>query len=60
MARASDGSGAYFASSWRTTRERPVRASGSIDLTFPTGTPEMRTSASVESCEASANEAVTR
>ena len=37
-----------------------MRASGSIDLTFPTGTPEMRTSASVASCEASANEAVTR
>src|SRR3954463_11780410 len=40
-----------------TTSARPVCLSGSIVLTLPTGTPEMRTSASCASCGASANEA---
>jgi hypothetical protein len=43
-----------------TTIERPVFLSGSIDLTLPTGTPEMRTSASVASAVASANEVLKR
>ena len=43
-----------------TTIERPVSLSGSIVLTRPTGTPEMRTSASVASWVASANETSTR
>ena len=34
--------------------------SGSIALTLPTGTPEMRTSASVASWEASVNDALNR
>jgi hypothetical protein len=42
------------------TSERPVLPSGSIALTLPTGTPEMRTSASVASCDASANDALSR
>ena len=37
-----------------------MRLSGSIVFTLPTGTPEIRTSASVESCVASANDAVKR
>jgi hypothetical protein len=43
-----------------TTSERPVFLSGSIVLTLPTGTPEIRTSASWASCVASENEAVKR
>jgi hypothetical protein len=43
-----------------TTSERPVRRSGSIVLTLPTGTPEIRTSASMASVVASANDACTR
>ena len=43
-----------------TTMERPVVLSGSIVLTLPTGTPEMRTSASWASWVASENEAVMR
>jgi hypothetical protein len=39
---------------------RPVCLSGSIALTLPTGTPEIRTSASVDSCVASANDTLTR
>ena len=39
-----------------TTIERPVSLSGSIVFTRPTGTPEIRTSASVASAVASANE----
>jgi hypothetical protein len=57
---ASDGSGAYFDLSSIVTMERPVFVSGWIALTFPTGTPEIRTSASVASCDASANDALTR
>jgi hypothetical protein len=43
-----------------TTFERPVCLSGSIVFTLPTGTPEMRTSASCASCVASENDAVKR
>ena len=60
IAFASAGSGLYLASSSSVTSERPVLASGSIALTLPTGTPEIRTSASVASCDASANDALTR
>ncbi len=38
-----------------TAVERPVLLSGSIDLTLPTGTPEIRTSASWASDVASLN-----
>ena len=52
------------ARTWRRARSSrasgPVFASGSIALTLPTGTPEIRTSASVASCDASANDALTR
>ena len=60
IACASEGSGAYFERSSIVTIERPVSVSGSIALTLPTGTPEIRTSASVASCDAWANDAVTR
>jgi hypothetical protein len=56
----STGSGAYLERSSTVTSVRPVFASGSIALTLPTGTPEMRTSASVASWDASANEALIR
>jgi hypothetical protein len=48
-----DGTGAYCESSWIVTSERPVFLSGWMSLTLPTGTPEMRTSASLASVVAS-------
>jgi hypothetical protein len=56
----SRGSGAYFASSWIVASDRPVAASGSIVLTLPTETPEIRTSASCASCPASLKLTVNR
>src|SRR3954452_8635376 len=56
MARTSECTGAYFGSISITATERPVDLSGSIDLTLPTGTPEIRTSASLASWVASAKD----
>ncbi len=60
MTRESRGSGAYWGLSWMTTSELPVRGLASIDFTFPTGTPEIRTSASCASWPASLNGTVNR
>ena len=59
MACESLGSGAYLASSWMVTFERPSFWV-SIFLTLPTETPEIRTSASSASCVALVKAALNR